>query len=288
MKNIKARLSRMSFNKNQLKLTPAYIILIAFTVFMAYMLGWILFASFSSTRGIFTGSLFQDGLNLDSYRQILFNSNGLLTIFNTLIYTVPSSLLLIIICAPAAYVLARFEFKGNKLTQQLMVIALSVPGIMITMPLFFHFSSLGVHDSRLVIILLFTANSIPFDVYFLTAYYKNLSYSYEESAAIDGAGPLRTFWEIMFPMAKPAIITITIFNLIGKWNAYFLPLIFANTPGMRPVGVWLETTITSMITTGNYSGMFAAVVLAASPTIILYFFLANRLLQGVEQNGVKG
>ena len=61
----------------------------------------------------------------------------------------------------------------------------------------------------------------------------------------------------MFPMAKPAIVTLTIFNLIGKWNAYFLPLIFANTPEMRPIGVWLQTTINSMVVTGNYGGMFA-------------------------------
>jgi N-acetylglucosamine transport system permease protein len=274
--------------KKQLKLTPYYIIMAAFVAFLAYMLGWILVASMSTTRNIFSGDLLADGLSLDNFRTVLLNSNGLTTILNTLIYTIPSTLLLIVICAPAAYCLARYDFKLNKTFQQLIVIALTVPGIMITMPVFYHISSLGITDSRLVLILLFTANSIPFDIYFLMGYYKNISTTYEESAALDGSGPLRTFWEIMFPMAKPAIVTLTIFNLIGKWNAYFLPLIFANTPEMRPIGVWLQTTINSMVVTGNYGGMFAAVVIASLPTIIVYAFLSKKITAGANEGGIKG
>ena len=274
--------------KKQLKFTPYYIIMAAFVAFLAYMLGWILVASMSTTRNIFSGDLLADGLSLDNFRTVLLNSNGLTTILNTLIYTIPSTLLLIVICAPAAYCLARYDFKLNKTFQQLIVIALTVPGIMITMPVFYHISSLGITDSRLVLILLFTANSIPFDIYFLMGYYKNISTTYEESAALDGSGPLRTFWEIMFPMAKPAIVTLTIFNLIGKWNAYFLPLIFANTPEMRPIGVWLQTTINSMVVTGNYGGMFAAVVIASLPTIIVYAFLSKKITAGANEGGIKG
>lgn len=284
MMNIKNSMKRFNL-KNQMKLTPAYIVMLIFVVFVAYLFGWIFLASFSTTRGIFTGDLFKEGLNIENYKHLIANSNGALTIFNTLVYTIPSTILLILICSPAAYILSRFEFKGNRLTQQLFVVALSVPAIMITMPLYYHLSELGVANSRLVIILLFTANSIPFDVYFLTAYFKNVSRSYEEAAAIDGAGPFRTFWFIIFPMAKPAVITLTIFNLIGKWNAYFLPLIFANTSEMRPVGVWLQQSVTAMEATGNYAGMFAAVVLAAAPTMILYFFLTNKLLDGAKQGG---
>ena len=158
--------------KKELKLTPYYIIMAAFVAFLAYMLGWILVASMSNTRNIFSGDLFADGLSLDNFRTVLLNSNGRTTIFNTLIYTIPSTLLLIVICAPAAYCLARYDFKLNKTFQQLIVIALTVPGIMITMPVFYHLSSLGITDSRLVLILLFTANSIPFDIYFLMGYYK--------------------------------------------------------------------------------------------------------------------
>ena len=272
---------------NLLKSFPAYVIMLIFAVFLMYMLGWILLASFSNTRGIFTGSLVSEGLNLNNYKNIL-DGSGLKVVLNTLLYTIPSSILLVIICSPAAYVLSRYKFPGNGLIQQLFIVSLSVPGIMITMPIFYHISSLGIFNSRWILVLLYTANSVPFDTYYLMAYFKNISASYEESAALDGAGQIRTFWEIIFPMAKPAVVTLTIFNLIGKWNAYFLPLIFANTPSMRPVGVWLEQSITSMVSVGDYGGMFASVVIAAAPTVVLYIILANRVIDGVDQGGVKG
>ena len=270
--------------------SPQYFILLLFTVFTLYMFGWIVLASLSNTPNIFSGNILKGGLTLNNYRKIFqgATTNAGLTLLNTLIYTIPSSIILIFIAAPAAYVLSRFEFKGNRLTQQLFVMSLSVPGIMVTMPIFYHLSSMGIVNSRFIIILLFVAESVPYDVYYLAAYFKNLSTSYEESAAIDGASHFRIFWDIMFPMARPAIITLTIFNLIGKWNAYFLPLIFANTPSMRPVGVWLEQMVAAMIATGNYGGMFAAVVIAAAPTIILYAFLSNKMIKGVDQGGIKG
>ena len=85
----------------------------------------------STTRNIFSGDLLADGLSLDNFRTVLLNSNGLTTILNTLMYTIPSTLLLIVIGGPAAYCLARYDFKLNKTFQQLIVIALTVPGIMI-------------------------------------------------------------------------------------------------------------------------------------------------------------
>lgn len=279
-----------NISKNIVKNSPQYFVLLLFTVFLFYMFGWIILASLSNTAHIFSGNMLEGDLNLNNYIKIFkgTTTNAGLTLLNTLIYTVPSSIILIFVAAPAAYVLSRFEFKGNRLTQQLFVMSLSVPGIMVTMPIFYHLSSMGIVNSRLIIILLFVAESVPYDVYYLTAYFRNLSMSYEESAAIDGASHFRIFWDIMFPMAKPAVITLTIFNLIGKWNAYFLPLIFANTPAMRPVGVWLEQMVTAMVATGNYGGMFAAVVIAAAPTVILYAFLSNKMIKGVDQGGIKG
>lgn len=274
--------------KQQMRLTPAYIIMISFVVFMAWLLGWVLIASLSNTRSIFSGNLLSEGLTLDNFRLILQSTGGLKTLYNTLIYTVPTSILLILICAPAAYALSRFDFPGNKLSQQLIVTALTIPGIMITMPLYYHLSSMGIMHSRFIIVLLFTTNSIPYNTYFLMGFYKNISTSYEESASIDGASVLRTFWEVIFPMSKPAVVTLTIFNLIGKWNSYLLPLIFANTPEMRPVAVWMTQTIDGMIATGNYAGMFATVVVGAAPTIILYMFLSRYITGGTGEGGVKG
>ena len=92
----------------------------------------------------------------------------------------------------------------------------------------------------------------------------------------------------MFPMTQPGIITVTIFNFINIWNEYFLSLILANSDSVKPVAVGLYGMINSMKYTGNWAGMFAAVVIVFLPTFILYIFLSEKIIAGVTGGGVKG
>ncbi|MCL2880744.1 MAG: ABC transporter permease subunit, partial [Treponema sp.] len=119
-------------------------------------------------------------------------------------------------------------------------------------------------------------------------FFKNLSFSYEEAAAIDGCSPVRTFWKIMFPLAQPGLVTLTIFNFISIWNEFFISLIFANRPAVRPLSVGLYNMIQSMRYTGDWGGMFASVVIVFLPTFILYIFLSDRIIQGVTAGAIKG
>ena len=84
------------------------------------------------------------------------------------------------------------------------------------------------------------------------------SKSYEEAAAIDGCHPIRTFWEIVFPMAQGGLVTVTIFNFINIWNEYFLSLMFVNSDRLRPVALGLFSMINGMQYSGDWSGLFAS------------------------------
>ena len=118
--------------------------------------------------------------------------------------------------------------------------------------------------------------------------FKNLSFTYEEAASIDGCSPIRTFWQIMLPLAQPGIITVSIFNFITIWNEYFMSLIFANKTTVRPVAVGLYNMIQSMRYTGDWGGMFASVVIVFAPTFILYIFLSEKIIAGVTGGAIKG
>ena len=107
-------------------------------------------------------------------------------------------------------------------------------------------------------------------------------------AAIDGCSPMRTFWTIMFPLAQPGIITVSIFNFITVWNEYFMSLIFANKTAVRPVAVGLYNMISAMRYTGDWGGMFASVVIVFLPTFILYLFLSEKIIRGVTGGAIKG
>lgn len=279
--------------KKELRLAPGYIIIILWVLFTLVLLGWILAASLSTTADIFAGKAleFPTGFHFENYTKA-WGDGGVATFFtNSLLYSLVSCVLLIVICAPAAYVLARFTFVGNKIIQTGFVSAMGVPITMIVLPLFCIVANMGILNnitaSKITLIFLYVGINIPYTTIFLLTFFANLSRTYEEAAAIDGCPPTRTFWKIMFPMAQSGIITVTIFNFINIWNEYFLSLIFANNDALRPVAVGLYGMLQSMQYTGNWAGMFAAVMIVFLPTFILYIFLSEKIIGGVT-GGIKG
>lgn len=267
---------------------PGYVLLILWVLFTAVLIGWIMVASLSTTKEIFTNSLLTSGVHFNNYMKALVNHNVGRYFLNSLLYTFSSSFGIIFIAAPAAYVLARFRFRGNKFIQNMFVASLGIPQIMIILPLFSLASQLRMTNSRGLLIILYICINVPFTVFFLQSFFSTLSTSFEEAASIDGCGPIRTFWLIMFPLAQPGIITVGIFNFIVLWNEYFIALIFANTSAQRPLAVGLYAMIQSMRYTGDWAGMFAAVVIVFVPTFILYIFLSEKIIAGVTGGGVKG
>ena len=187
--------------------------------------------------------------------------------------------------------LSRFEFVANKVIQTGFVSAMGVPVIMIVLPLFVLVSQMGILNNvmanRALMIFLYVGINVPYTTIFLLTFFANISKTYEEAAAIDGCPPMKTFWKVMLPMAQSGIVTVTIFNFINVWNEYFLSLIFANSDKLKPVAVGLYGMINSMKYTGDWAGMFAAVIIVFLPTFILYIFLSEKIIGGVT-GGIKG
>lgn len=290
----KEKEARRPFNlKKEVKLLPGYIILLLWVIFTIALLGWVFGASFSTTAEIFQGKAlkFESGLHFENYAKA-WNGAGVAGFFrNSLIYSVISCTILVLVCAPAAYVLSRFDFIANKFIQTSFVSAMGVPAIMVVLPLFSIISGMGILNNvaagRTVLIILYVGINVPYTTIFLLTFFSNISRTYEEAAAIDGCPPMRTFWKIMFPMAQSGIVTVTIFNFINIWNEYFLSLIFASSDKLKPVAPGLYGMINSMKYTGDWAGMFAAVIIVFLPTFILYIFLSEKIIGGVT-GGIKG
>ena len=284
---------RVNWHK-EFRLAPGYIILSLWVLFTFILLGWVIGASFSTSKEIFSGTVFkfETGIHPENYAKAWNTSNVSVFFTNSLVYASISCVLLIVICAPAAYVLSRFTFWGNKLIQNGFVAAMGVPATMIVLPLFGLVAGWNILNvslaNRAVLIFLYVGVNVPYTTIYLLTFFSNLSRSFEEAAAIDGCPPMKTFWKIMLPMAQPGIITVTIFNFINVWNEYFMSLIFANSDKVKSVAIGLYGMINSMRYTGDYAGMFAAVVIVFLPTFILYVFLSEKIIAGVTGGGVKG
>lgn len=306
MAKVKEKKVREKFNwKKELKLAPGYIIIIAWVIFTFVLLGWVLGASFSTTQDIFQGKAldyikllfkgdfggFADSLHFENYAKAWTASNVATFFTNSLGYAIISCVALILICAPAAYVLSRFDFIANKVIQTSFVTAMGTPVIMVVLPLFGLVAASGLLNNvianKTILVLLYIGINVPYTTIFLLTFFSNLSKTYEEAAAIDGCPPMKTFWKIMFPMAQSGLVTVTIFNFINIWNEYFLSLIFASSDETKSVAVGLYGMINSMRYTGDWAGMFAAVIIVFLPTFILYIFLSEKIIGGVT-GGIKG
>ncbi len=276
--------------RKQLRLLPGHIIVGIWCAFTLLMLLWIVCASLSTSPEIMKGQamLFKSGLHFDNYVRA-WSLNSISTYFmNSLIYGLISMVASVLISAPAAYVLARCVFKGNTTIKSSFVVAMSIPQIMIVMPLFSAAVRTGLSNSKIVLLILYTGMALPYTTTFLTAFFTNQSKVYEEAAAIDGATPMQTFWKIMFPLAQPGLVTVSIFNFMNVWNEYFLSMIFASSQKTMTVGPGLKSVLTAMQYTGDWGGLFAAVVIVFLPTLLIFIFLSRTIINGITAGGIKG
>lgn len=276
--------------RKQLRLLPGHIIVGIWCAFTLLMLLWIVCASLSTSPEIMKGQamLFKSGLHFDNYVRA-WSLNSISTYFmNSLVYGLISMVASVLISAPAAYVLARCVFKGNTTIKSSFVVAMSIPQIMIVMPLFSAAVRTGLSNSKIVLLILYTGMALPYTTTFLTAFFTNQSKVYEEAAAIDGATPMQTFWKIMFPLAQPGLVTVSIFNFMNVWNEYFLSMIFASSQKTMTVGPGLKSVLTAMQYTGDWGGLFAAVVIVFLPTLLIFVFLSRTIINGITAGGIKG
>ena len=275
--------------KKELSLLPGYLIVSLWILFGVVVLAWIFAASVSGKGDIFSGKVFElpTGIHLENYAMAWKAGHVSIYFGNSLLYAVVASAGVLLIAAPGAYVISRFKFVGNALLKNGLIVAMSVPAVMIIMPLY----SLSVQwdiKGRILLIILYILLNVPYTTVYLLKFFSTLSKTYEEAAAMDGCSPARTFWVIMLPLIQPALITVTIFNFLNVWNEFFMALIFASSESMTPVGVGLLRMVDSMKAIGQYGAIFAAVVIVFLPTFLLYIFMSEKIIVGITGGGVKG
>lgn len=220
---------------------------------------------------------------------------------NSVIVTFLGLGILLLIALPAAYILARMEFKGKSLVQTILKAGLFVNLSYIVIPIFMLLRDVDkmvnrsgilsggfMLNNRFVLALIYAATAIPFTVYLLTNFFSSISKSYEEAAYIDGAGYFRTMVDIMIPMAKPAVITVVLFNFLSFWNEYILALTLMTDESKKTLPVGLINLQQAARGAANYGRLYAGLVIVMIPTLIMYILVQKQLTEGMMVGGDKG
>ncbi|KRV51385.1 sugar ABC transporter permease [Wenjunlia vitaminophila] len=189
--------------------------------------------------------------------------------------------------AMAAYVIARFEFPGNRFIYYLFISGMSFPIILALVPLFFVMDNMGLLNTYHGLILVYIGYSLPFTVFFLTSFFRTLPTSVAEAAILDGASHTRTFFQVMLPMAKPGLISVGIFNFLGQWNQYLLPTVLNTGEGKQVLPQGLVELAATQGYDGDWSGLFAGLVLATLPVLAVYIVFQRQVQAGLTAGALK-
>ena len=220
--------------------------------------------------------------------------------FNSIAVTVLALVILLVVALPAAYVLARYRFKGSKFWNIMFMGGLFINVNYIVVPIFLMFVE-GDKIARnmfgqtiflnniFIVALVYAATALPFTIYLLSGYFATLPMAYEEAAYVDGAGYFTTMIKIIMPMAKPSIITVILFNFLSFWNEYIIAMTLLTDPnGGKTLPVGLMNLMKAQNAAAQYGQLYAGLVMVMLPTLILYICVQKKLTQGMTLGGLKG
>ena len=267
---------------------PAYLVLSAWSLFTIVTIGWIVLASLKSNREVFREPLkMPTELQFENYQRAWDSAKLGQNFMNSVIIVGLAVIIILLVSAPAAYILSRVKFRGSNLITMIYIAGIGVPYPLLFIPLFAMLAGMGMTNSKEGLILVYVSLSIPFTVYILTGFFATLPGDLEDAAVIDGCSDFQVFRFVMLPLASPGILTAAIFNFIGLWNEFQLALIFIQDPEQRPLSLGLYSLKNSMTYTGDWAGLFAGVVLVMAPTILLFLVLSERMISGITMGSVK-
>ena len=251
---------------------------------------WTFLASFKTNTEIFGDAIaLPASFGWDSWGRAWEKAHIGQYMLNTVFVVACSTAATMLLGSMAAYVLARYAFPGNRAIYFLFVSGMTFPVFLALVPLFFVVRNLGLIDTHLGLILVYIAYSLPFTVFFLSAFFKTLPTSVAEAAMMDGCSHTRTFFQIMVPMAKPGLISITIFNILGQWNQYLLPIVLlsGNVEDKWVITQGVANISTSAGYEADWPGMFAALSIAIIPVMFIYIIFQRQIQSGLTSGAVK-
>ena len=264
-------------------------VLVGWAVIVIFPMIWMIYSSLKTDQELFFSPWAPPmELQWDNFARVWTKAHVGDYLLNTLIVVIPALLLTLIISAMAAYVLARFEFVGRRFLFYMFLSGMLFPVFLALVPLFSLVNQLKMLNTFHGLILVYIAYSLPFTIFFLTGFFKTLPTEIEESAIMDGANPYQVFFKVMLPMASPGLISMGIFNFLGMWNQYVLPLVLISDESKYMLSQGLAFMLFKQFYENDWSALFAALTIIMVPTLIVYITFQKQIQDGITTGALKG
>jgi multiple sugar transport system permease protein len=265
-----------------------YAVLSAISLVMLVPFLWMLSTSFKEPQAIFTyppqllPSTFKWENYLDVFSLIPFERFYFNSVYISLVVVVGT----VFFASLAGYAFAKIPFWGRNVVFLVLLSAMMIPHEVTAIPMFLFMRDLNWIDTHLPLILLpiFGAGGV-FGIFVMRQFFITVPTELEEAAMIDGCNRFRIYWQIMLPIAKPGMATLTIFTFVTVWNEFFDPLIFINTRELMTLPLGLSLFTDEVGTSWHY--LMSATVMATVPLLLVFFMAQKRFIEGVAMTGLK-
>lgn len=260
--------------------TTAQAAMVGVGVLTIFPLYFIVITAFKTRPEYLTNRFFPPAHpTLQNFRDA-FNEGSIVTwMLNSIMITTASVILATIVSALAAYPLARMRFPGRLPFIGLSVALMVVPPVVLVVPLFLFFVNLGMVNSRLAVVIVYTGLLIPFSIFLLVNFFATIPRSLEEAARIDGAGQLRTLWSVITPLSAPALVTIVVVNAVWVWNELLIALVFLQDDNSRTLMAGLTFFQGRFLP--NEPLVMTGALIATIPMLLLYIIGQRFFIRGL-------
>ena len=273
---------------DSLVMSVSHVVLAIWSIVVVAPLLWALLSSFKTTREIFASPFsFPADWNLDNFRSAWFDERFGRYFRNTVVIVGSALVIVMLLGSMCAYVLARFRFPGSRLIYYVMLAGLTFPVFLAIVPLFKLMQGFHLLNTQPGLVIVYVAFALPFTVFFLYPFFRKLPNEISEAAAVDGAGEWRTFFQVMLPMARPGIVAVAIFNFLGLWNQFLLPLSLNTVQDNYVLSQGVNRFASQAGYATDFGAMFAAVIITVVPVLVMYVIFQRQLRGSVAQGTLK-
>ena len=262
-------------------------ICLAWALFVSLMpVVWLVLSSLKKDPLARPGFQLPESICIDGYISTFTDLHVVRYFANSMIIAGISVAISILMISMSAYVVARMEFKGKGFVNMILYSTMFIPATALTYQVYNLVNKLHIYNTRGALIFIYACSGIALSFFVIKNYYANIPHELEEAARIDGCGYAMTWWKVIFPIARPGIMTAAVLAFLNNWNEYYWASLVIVDREKLTVPALLSTFTTSFRT--NYNGLFSAMVVIILPPIILYCVFSKFFVEALSGGAVKG
>jgi len=273
---------------SRLQVVVFFAIAIAMLIVQVYPMFWVVASSLKDGADIADNPPYSLPSHIfwGNYARALLRSRLVQYFVNSVVVAGLTLVGIVFLSAPAAFAISKLSFKGSERVLSFFLLGIMIPIFACIIPMFMMYRTMGLRNTYFSLILPQVGFGLPLCIYLYTSFMRFVPDSLLEAALIDGAGTFQIFVRIMFPMIRNATVTVVIYNFVNIWNEFTYANTFMTKSSMKTLPIGLNDFVGEM-GRRDWGATFAAIVLAVLPTLIVYFLLNKKIMEGMVAGAIK-